>query len=53
MQFSHGLIVLFKKSSVRDSSFALVKLKVKWRGPVVGLTLINGKFISLVVDCDN
>lgn len=33
MQFSVGLIVLFKNSSVRDSSFALVSLRLQCFGP--------------------
>jgi hypothetical protein len=46
IQFSQGLIVLFKKSSVRDSSLALVSLKMKCLGPEAS-AVKKGRFTSV------
>ena len=52
IQFSHGLIVLFKKSLVSDSSLALVSLKMKCLGPEAS-AVKKGRLTSVWVDWDN
>ena len=46
MQDSQGLMVLFKKVSVKDSSFALVKFILQCFGPVAS-AVKYGRFISV------
>jgi len=46
IQFSHGLIVFFKKASVKDSNLALVKDKLQCFGPEAS-AVKYGKLISV------
>jgi len=45
-QLSQGLIVLLIKASVKDSNFALVKVKLQCLGPVLS-AVKYGKLISV------
>jgi len=44
IQFSQGLIVFFKKSSVKDYNLALVNLKIKCFAPELS-AVKKGRFI--------
>lgn len=52
MHASQGLIVLFRKSSVKLSSFALVILYIKCLGPEAS-AVKKGRLTSVWVDWDN